>query len=93
MDGHRQERPGAVPADFRRWAQNYLRARNERATSTRINAMYDAVSLVLGLTAAAHSSEAYERAWEAYCDGLGAISRERGLERHPHRYRGAANDN
>jgi len=93
MDGHRQERPGAVPEEFAIWARHYLRARNERATSTRINAMYDAVSLVLGLTAAAHSPAAYERAWEAYCDGLGAISRELGLDRHPHRYRGAANDN
>lgn len=93
MDGHRQERSGAVPAEFVRWAQHYLRTRSERATSSRINAMYDAVSLVLGLTAEAHSSEAYEHAWKAYCDGLGAISRERGLDRHPHRYRGAANDN
>lgn len=93
MDGHRKERPGVVPADFRHWARNYLRSGNERATSTRINAMYDAVSLVLGLTAEAHSSEAYEHAWKAYCDGLGAISRERSLERHPHRYSGPANDN
>lgn len=93
MDGHRKERPGAVPADFVLWARNYLRAGNERATSTRINAMYDAVSLVLGLTAAAHSHETYERAWAAYCDGLGSISRERSLARHPHCHRGAANDN
>jgi hypothetical protein len=88
------EKPGTVPEEFRRWGRDYLRARNERATSTDINAMHDAVRLVLELSpeAAMRSPEAYERAWQAYVDGLDAISRTRGLDRHPHRCR-PANDN
>ncbi len=93
MNGQDHNHSGAVPAEFNSWARGYLVARSERATSTRINAMYDAVNLVLGPATDAHSSAAWERAWKAFCDALETISRARGFDRHPHRTRGAAHDN
>lgn len=92
MHGQNHDRSAAIPTEFKRWETAYLRARNARAASTRINAMYDAVKLVLGPTAGAQCPAAWERAWRSYCDTLEAISRARGFDRHPHRTRGAAND-
>lgn len=80
--------------DIRRWAEAHLIACGQEACPARINAIHDAVVMVLqtGCFGDERSDTVFAQAYAAYGNAFAAASRQRGLDRHPHRRTGA-NDN
>jgi hypothetical protein len=77
----------AMDTDVRCWAAEYLSAKGHEPCPARINAIHDAVVMVLltGRFGETRSAAVYEQAYEAYGEALAKLCRERGLGRHPHR--------
>lgn len=80
--------------DIRRWAAGHLKAHGQESCHARINAVHDAVVMVLqtGRFGDERSEAIFEQAYAAYCASFAECCRQRGLDRHPHR-RIALNDN
>ncbi|MCF8708781.1 hypothetical protein [Rhizorhapis sp. SPR117] len=81
--------------DIRRWAAGHLKAQGLESCHARINAVHDAVVMVLqsGRFGDERSEAIFEQAYAAYGDSFAECCRQRGLDCHPHRRIALKNDN